>query len=46
MKIGELVKLGRYMDNTIDVKRRGDRDKVIVSFVDDDDFYAEDDRYS
>lgn len=34
------------MDNTIDVKRRGDRDKVIVSFVDDEDFYAEDDRYS
>lgn len=34
------------MDNTIDVKRRGDRDKVIVGFVDDDDFYAEDDRYS
>lgn len=34
------------MDNTIDVKRRGDRDKVVVSFVDDEDFYAEDDRYS
>lgn len=46
MKTGELVKLGRYMDNIIDVKRRGDRDKVIVSFVDDEDFYAEDDRYS
>lgn len=34
------------MDNTIGVKRRGDRDKVIVGFVDDEDFYVEDDRYS
>lgn len=46
VKTGEPVKPGRHMDNTIDVKRRGDRDKAIASSVDDEDLHAEDDRHS
>lgn len=46
VKTGEPVKPGRHMDNTIDVKRRGDRDKAIAGSVDDEDLHAEDDRHS
>lgn len=46
MKIGEPVKPGWHKDNTIDVKRRGEKDKVIASSVDDEDFNVENDKHS